>query len=62
MSYLRLAEGASGNPVSSPTLHVLVYRNDTLLLSEWCDSEDDALDAVRHWGELPGVRCVVEIT
>jgi hypothetical protein len=47
------------DPSSTPTVEVLVYRGDELVLTEWCDSEDDAAEVVARWSERADARCVV---
>lgn len=55
-----MSDFRGGDPASTPSLEVKVFRDGSLLLVEWCDSEEDADDAVARWSELRGVRCVVE--
>lgn len=54
-----MTEIGAFDPSSTPTVEVLVYRGDELVITEWCDSEDEAAEVVARWSEQAGVRCVV---
>lgn len=44
----------------SPTIEVRVYRDGTLVHSEFCETEDEAILVVDEWSEQPGVTCEVD--
>jgi hypothetical protein len=50
----------SGDLPGPPTVAVRVFRRGAALLSEWCDSVEDAADAVERWSQLRDVHCEVE--
>lgn len=55
-----MSEPRRFDPSSTPTIEVQVFRDGRRIASEWCDSEDDAADAVARWSEQPGVECTVD--
>lgn len=44
----------------SPTIEVRVYRDGTLVYSEYCETEEQAVLIVDDWSERPGVFCEVD--
>jgi hypothetical protein len=44
----------------SSTIEVRVYRDGSLVHTELCESEVEAMDVVDEWSEQPGVLCEVD--
>jgi hypothetical protein len=55
-----MTEPRGYDPASTPSIEVQVFRHGHLVLTELCDSEDDAADVIDRWSELPGVQCLIQ--
>jgi hypothetical protein len=55
-----MTDANGGDPPGTPSVAVHVFRRGQLLLSEWCDSVEDAADAAERWSQQRDVRCEVE--
>jgi hypothetical protein len=55
-----MTDANGGDPLGTPAISVRVIRRGQLLLSEWCDSEEDVADAVQRWSQQRDVHCEVE--
>lgn len=54
-----MSEVHAGDPTSTPTTEVVVYRDGVEIHRQLCESEADAVAIVAYWEEYQGVECEV---
>ena len=55
-----MTDSIPNQAVETPCVEVRVYRHDELVLTELCESEEEAAQVMSQWSEHEGVRCEVD--
>lgn len=47
-------------PEGTPSIEVRIFRDDELIESQLCESDEEAAEVVQKWSEVEDVTCLVD--